>query len=254
MVDSAGAGPIFEGVPMRLGVLSDVHGNLTSFEACLSAMGKVDALLFGGDLLGYYFEGPAILRRLRALDAVCIAGNHDLYFLSHQGRAIPHPIPVPSPAAYRARYGPSLERAAVELSLEEIDWLGALPCDRMLSYEGQKVRLVHGSPWRPADEYIYPDCASFDRFDGLDADLVVMGHTHRPFERTKGKTLLNVGSCGQPRDGDPRASYAIVELTEQGISCELHRIAYDRAPLLALCRELAPQVPLLTDLLTREGR
>lgn len=239
---------------MRLGILSDVHGNLASFESCLSAMGKVDALLFGGDLLGYYFEGPAILRRLRALGAVCIAGNHDLYFLSHQGRAIPHPIPVPAPAAYRARYGPSLERAAVELSPEEVDWLGALPCDRMLSCEGKKVRLVHGSPWRPADEYIYQDFAFFDRFDGLDADLIVMGHTHRPFVRTEGKKLLNVGSCGQPRDGDPRASYAIVEVSGRGIGCEVHRVGYDHAPLLARCRELAPEVPLLTDLLTREDR
>jgi putative phosphoesterase len=237
---------------MRLGVLSDAHGNLTAFEACLANMGPVDALLFGGDVLGYYFDGPTVLRRLRALGAICIAGNHDLYFLAHQGRAIAHPIVVPPPQAYRLRYGPALELAGQQLSAEEIDWLAGLPCDRELDFEGTRVRLVHGSPWRPADEYVYPDFPAFERFDGLTAQLVVMGHTHRPFVREGGSTLLNPGSCGQPRDGDPRASYAIVELAHRRIECEIRRVAYDRGPLLAQSRALAPDSPLLTELLLRE--
>ncbi len=240
---------------MRLGVLSDAHGNLAGFEACLAAMGPVDALLFGGDLLGYYFGGQAVLRRLRALDAVCLAGNHDLYFLAHQGRPIPHPIAVPQPGAYRDRYGPSLERAARELTAGEVDYLASLPCDRTLDLGGHRVRFVHGSPWRPADEYVYPDDPALERFDAVDAELVIMGHTHRPLLRQRpGKTLLNVGSCGQPRDGDPRASFAVVELGEGRIHCELRRAEYDRAPLLEQCRQLAPEVTLLTDLLLRDAR
>lgn len=239
---------------MKLGVLSDAHGNLEGFEACLAALGPVDALLFGGDLLGYYFEGPAILRRLRALGANCIAGNHDLYFLSHLGRALTTPLPVPAPDAYRRKYGPSLERAARELLPEEIDWLASLSCDRTLTFNGLDVRLVHGSPWRAADEYVYPDFPHFERFDTLKETLVLMGHTHRPFVMTRpnGITVMNVGSCGQPRDGDPRAACARVELVDGRVDCELLRVEYDRAPLLARCRELAPDVPLLTELLLRE--
>jgi putative phosphoesterase len=239
---------------VRVGVVSDAHGNLTGFEACLKEMGELDVLLFGGDLLGYYFEGASLLRRLRALGAICIAGNHDLYFLAHQKRAIAHPIAVPSQTAYLARYGPSLARAAAELSEEEVEWLASLPCDRTLCLEGKTIRLIHGSPWRPADEYIYPDYPSFERFEEVEADLVVMGHTHRPFLRTQGKMLLNAGSCGQPRDGDPRACYAVLEITPAGITCELGRVAYDRTALLKQCRELAPDAPLLTELLLREKK
>jgi putative phosphoesterase len=234
--------------------LSDAHGNLDGFEACLADMGSVDRLIYTGDVLGYYFEGAAILRRLRALDAVCLAGNHDLYFLAHLGRPIAPTLTVPTAATYRARYGPALERAARELTGEEIDWLAALPCDRELSCDGRRLRLVHGSPWRPADEYVYPDSPALDRFDELDCDLVIMGHTHRPFVRPGAPTLLNSGSCGQPRDGDPRASYAWVDLDGGGVSCHLRRVAYDRTPLIARTRELAPDAPLVLDLLLRMGR
>jgi putative phosphoesterase len=240
---------------VRLGILSDAHGNLDAFEACLTAMGPVDLLLFGGDLLGYYFDGPKILRRLRTLNAVCLAGNHDLYFLSHLGRALPVALTVPPADAYRKRYGPSLELAAQELSAEEIDFLAQLPCDRTLELDGHRIRLVHGSPWRPADEYVYPDFASFERFAQLEDELVIMGHTHRPLIRKGGRTtLLNVGSCGQPRDGDPRACFAIVELTPGGLHCRVERVAYDRAPLLERCRALAPEAPLLVELLLRERK
>lgn len=239
---------------MRVGVLSDVHGNLDGFEACVADMGPVDALLFGGDLLGYYFDGPKILRRLRALGAQCLLGNHDLYFLSHLGRPVPHEIPTPSRDEYRKRYGPSLELAAAELTTEELDFLAGLRAERRLTLAGRTILHVHGSPWRPGDEYVYPDFPAFERFDSVDADVVLMGHTHRPFVRERnGRWLVNVGSCGQPRDGEPRVSYAIVELGTS-VRCELHRVAYDRAPLLERCRALAPECTLLTELLLREKK
>ncbi len=235
---------------MRLGILSDVHGNRAGFEACLADMGPVDQLVFTGDLLGYYFEGPTIMRRLRELDAVCLAGNHDLYFLAHLGRTLPHAIAVPPAADYLRRYGPSLALAAGALTEEEIDWLAAQPCLRELEFEGRRVTLVHGSPWRPADEYVYPNHDAFERFEALGADLVVMGHTHRPLVRMVGSTtLLNTGSCGQPRDGDLRASYATVDVSADGVVCEIRRVAYERAALIEACRRLAPDAPLPLELL-----
>lgn len=237
---------------MKIGVLSDVHGNLDAFEACLADMGPVDALLFGGDLLGYYFEGPRILRRLRELGAICLAGNHDLAFLSHLGRTPPSDLPMPGRDEYRRRYGPSLELAEKELTSEELDFLAALPPQRTLSLGGKTILHVHGSPWRPADEYVYPDFPAFERFDTVQADVVLMGHTHRPFLREQGgRWIINVGSCGQPRDGDARASYVTLEVGET-VKPDLHRVAYDRAPLLERCRALAPECALLTTLLLRD--
>jgi putative phosphoesterase len=236
----------------RIGVLSDAHGNLAGFEACLADMGAVDRLIFTGDVLGYYFDGPAIVRRLREIDAICIAGNHDLYLRSYLGLDVGHQLVVPDAAAYRARYGPSLDLAASQLTDDEISWLTALPVDRTLRVDTTTIRLVHGSPWRPADEYVYPDHQQFERFGDLEADLVIMGHTHRPMVRTVGRvSLLNSGSCGQPRDADYRVSYAVVEVTDGFVRSDVHRVAWERDELIERCRQLAPESKLLVDLLQR---
>lgn len=237
---------------MRIGVISDAHGNLAGFEAALAALGPVDALLFGGDLLGYYFEAPAILRRLRELDAACILGNHDVIFLAHRGIEVEPGFTPPLPDRYRARYGPSLERATAELSDDDVRFLAGLATRRTLELDGLRVLLCHGSPWRSVDEYVYPDSDKLDDFAALDRDLVVMGHTHRPFARQIGAvTVVNAGSCGQPRDGDTRAAYVAIDTATSPPTVSIGRAAYDRAPLLAACRALAPDVRLLTDLLTR---
>ena len=236
---------------MRVGVLSDVHGNAAGLDAVLNAMPKVDLLLFAGDFLGYYFEPATTLRRLRDSGAVCILGNHDVYFLAHAGLAHPD-APFPDADAYRLKYGPALEIARDTLTTAEVEWLSTLPAQRSLQLEGVHVLLAHGSPWRPVDEYVYPDNPAFERFSNLETDLVVMGHTHHPFVRIEGGvTLLNPGSCGQPRDRDPRAAFALIEIDGSNHSCTLSRATYDRRALLATCMAIAPDVPLLRDLLTR---
>lgn len=237
---------------MRIGALSDAHGNRAGFEAALGAIGEVDALLFGGDLLGYYFDPRPVLDGLRARGAHCILGNHDACFLAHLGHAVVPPFAAPDADAYRARYGPALDLAARDLSADDVAFLRSLPPSKDLDLGGARIRLVHGSPWRVWDEYVYPDHPSFERFADLDMDLVVMGHTHRPFVRTEGTvTLLNPGSCGQPRDFDPTASAARIDAAPGAVRCQIVRAAYDRGPLLDRCRQLAPAVPLLVDLLTR---
>ena len=237
---------------MRIGVLSDAHGNLAGFEAALASLGGWEALLFGGDLLGYYFDSRPVMERLRELGAHCILGNHDACFLSQLGHPVDPPFNAPPAEAYRRRYGPALDLAARELNQDDIAWLRALTPSRRLELGGARILLVHGSPWQVWDEYVYPDHARFGRFAELDDDLVVMGHTHRPLIRTEGRvTLLNPGSCGQPRDSNPAASAAVVRVDDASLRCEIVRAPYDRTRLLNRCRELAPSVPLLTEMLTR---
>lgn len=237
---------------MRIGVLSDAHANLAGLEAALAAMGRVDRLLFAGDFVGYYFDAAAVVGRLRDSGAECVLGNHDAYLLAHLGVREDLAVNAREAAAYRARYGPGLERAGAELSREDVEWLASLPTSRRLRLDRLEVLLVHGSPWRPLDEYVYPDHPGFERFRGLEPDLVVMGHTHHPLHRREGAvTLLNPGSCGQPRDRDPRASFAVLEVDGVDVEVRIERTPWDREPLLARCGELAPDVPLLRDLLTR---
>ena len=240
---------------MRIGIISDAHGNLEGFEACIADMGKVDALIFSGDLLGYYFEGPAILRRLRALGARCILGNHDEYFLFYQKIKKSSPLKVPDQEEYNSKYGPSFVRAAEDLTNEEKDWLASLPYELTMEAGGKRILVVHGSPWAPTEEYVYPDYPHFEKFNEIDADVVVMGHTHHPMVKTVGKvTLINSGSCGQPRDRDPRASYGIITIDQDHVTGEIHRVPYSQEALLKQCQELAPDNSLLPTLLLRTSR
>jgi putative phosphoesterase len=242
---------------VRIGVVADAHGNIGGLDAALAAMGEVDQLLFAGDFLGYYFDAVGVVERLRARRAECVLGNHDVYFLSYIGRLSFEVSGIPDRMAYRARYGPALERAAAELSSEHIDWLAQLPSAKHVACAGKKLLLTHGSPWNEVHEYIYPDRAAFDDFAAVDASVVVMGHTHYPLSKRSGHVhIVNPGSCGQPRDGDPHAAFSVItmERDEAAISVALHRTPFDRTVPLLQCKRIAPDVPLLTDLLTREAR
>ena len=90
--------------------------------------------------------------------------------------------------------------------------------------DGKVLLLVHATPRDPLDEYLFEDSAAWERrLEGVEADLVCVGHTHHPFRLDFGpKTILNPGSVGQPRDGDPRASYAILDDGR----IELNRVEY----------------------------
>lgn len=236
---------------MRIGVISDAHGNVEGFEACIADMGNVDKLIFAGDLLGYYFDGAKILRRLRSLGAECIVGNHDEFFLVYQGLKENGRMNIPDEGTYFEKYGPSLRRAATELTPDDVNWLSSLPYELRIEADNKRILVVHGSPWSP-DQYIYPDFGNFEKFRDIDTDVVVMGHTHHPMVKIVGNvTLINSGSCGQPRDRDPRASYGIITIDQDRVSGEIHRVQYSQETLLKQCHELAPDNSLLPTLLLR---
>jgi predicted phosphodiesterase len=91
---------------------------------------------------------------------------------------------------------------------------------------GIKIKMYHGSPWNFLEEYIYPDYKHFEKFQDLDADLIILGHTHVPFINYVNKMIIfNPGSCGQPRDKDDRASYGVFQTDDR--SLEIKRVEYD---------------------------
>jgi len=212
---------------MRLGVLSDVHGNRVALAAVLADAPAIDGWLCAGDVVGYNPWPGDCVERVRELPAPgdgedgeeserqgapTVMGNHD--------RA------VATDSAFRFN---AMARAGVEYAVEQLDdehlaWLRELP-DRRRECDG-RVAMVHGHP-DDVDRYTYPD-----EFDGAmlgEEDLLVLGHTHvqgaRAFDEG---VVLNPGSVGQPRDGDPRAAYATVELEGAGVvDWDLRRVAYD---------------------------
>lgn len=194
---------------MRVGLVSDIHSNRVALEAVLEDMPAVDALACAGDVVGYNPWPAECVDAVREREIPTVMGNHD--------RA------VAEDTAFRFN---SMARAGVEharrvLDDDRLEWLGALSDERTI-LDG-RVKLVHGHPDDP-DRYTYPEEFSASMLD--DEELLVLGHTHvQGHERFEEGIVCNPGSVGQPRDGDPRAAYAIADL--DGREIEERRVEYD---------------------------
>jgi predicted phosphodiesterase len=200
---------------MRVLVISDIHGNSAALEAV--AAEPHDALVCLGDLVGYGPEPGACVRWIRQHAALVVQGNHD--------RALGDG----SPPRCRAQFQWLAEALAplgrAQLSDEERGWLAALPRSAVREYDGVRYYFVHATPGDPLYRYLGPDPLAWEpEIRDLEADVIVVGHTHRQFELTAGtRRVVNPGSVGQPKDGDPRAAYAVLE---HG-AARLGRAAYD---------------------------
>ncbi|WP_306054846.1 metallophosphoesterase family protein [Natronococcus wangiae] len=197
---------------MNVGLISDIHGNRIALEAALADMPPVDELLCAGDVVGYNPWPAACVDEVREREIPTVVGNHD--------------AAVATGSAFRFN---SMARAGVEyaiehLSDEQLAWLADLPEER-LECDG-RVKLVHGHPDDPQRyaRYTYPEEFSPRLLD--EEDVLVLGHTHvQHAERFGDGIVVNPGSVGQPRDGDPRAAYAVVDL--DAMTVETRRVEYD---------------------------
>ena len=214
---------------MRICVLSDIHGNLPALEAVLAALMPYDALWQLGDIVGYGPQPDEVVARLVEEKAVGVRGNHDS-------------------AAIGALDTDAFNddaRAAVEWTSDRIrpatrDWLTALP----VRVESEPFTLVHGSPRDPTWEYVYSAGVARANLPLFETTHCLVGHTHVPlvFRQRNGKVegvhvkgdmtyelgeerlVINPGSVGQPRDGDPRASALLID-TDTSL-LEWHRVEY----------------------------
>jgi putative phosphoesterase len=208
---------------MKLLILSDVHGNLTALEAVLRAEPSFDRVLFLGDAVDYGPDPAACLDRLTDLEPVWVKGNHD--------NAVATGADCACAAAFRRLSRASREFTRSVLRPEQLDLLRTLPVERTVSVGGQDFYLTHASPADHLFEYVSPTADPQRWARAMEAApepcrVILVGHTHRPYLRPfKDKTAVNPGSVGQPRDHDPRASYAIWE--DGHIS--LKRVSYDVA-------------------------
>ena len=218
---------------MRYLIISDIHGNLAAFEAVLQHATGYDKIWCLGDMVGYGPDPRECIERLRPLNHVCVAGNHDWAVLGKLDLEDFNPD---------ARYACMWSRE--QLRPEDLTYLEALP----QSVVEDGFTLVHGSPRQPIWEYIlYPSIAR-PNFTYFGTQCCLVGHTHTPiiFRLRQSETIetcdalpvpyngsmliaedrliINPGSVGQPRDGDARASYLILD-TEQRL-LEFHRIPY----------------------------
>jgi len=177
---------------MLVGLISDVHGHMGAFEAAMADLGRrADEILLAGDSMYEYRFCNEIVEEVHRLGIRSILGNHEAVMLGKQGE--------------RARSAPHVKPSNVE-RLAEVPW--RIEAD----LGGTKLLMVHGSPFEPWDEYLNPRSPVLKRLPELEADVVVVGHTHQAMEvRVDGKLLVNPGSLGESRDTDRRGSYALLD-------------------------------------------
>jgi putative phosphoesterase len=178
---------------VRIGIVSDIHTNAAGLQRALALMGDVDELICAGDAIYQYRFSNDVVRLLRERGAHVIQGNHEEVFLG------PHGV--------RAR-------AAATVDQELLAWLNERPLQIRTRLNGKELLVVHGSPWEPYREYIYPHSPVLRRFGELDADIVILGHTHYQMAERVGSTLvINPGSAGEPRDSrnNFQLSFAVLD-------------------------------------------
>ena len=194
---------------MQVGVLSDVHSNRVAFEAVLSDLPDVDALVCAGDVVGYNPWPAECVEMVRERAIPTVMGNHD--------RAVASGTTFRFNAMAKA----GVEHARERLSEDQREWLADLPNERR-EFDG-RVKIVHGHPDDP-DHYTRPE--EFSPALLGDEDVLIMGHTHVQHHEVYDEgVVMNPGSVGQPRDGDPRAAYAVLDLDD--LSVEERRVEYD---------------------------
>ncbi len=216
---------------IRLALLSDIHGNAVALDAVRAAIAreKPDAILVGGDLA---FNGPdpalAIdgVRELEAAGALVIAGNTDIAVADFDYSAAFPWLADGVPDSYRF----AAEWAHEAMGPERVDWLRRLPAERRIWCEDTLVLLTHASPGSQTsgfDQVLDPTIA-IERLSRTDARVICCGHTHLPEIRDFGwKMIVNAGSAGYVFDGEPTATWAMVEIEGNEVRAEIRRTPFD---------------------------
>jgi putative phosphoesterase len=198
---------------MRILVVSDIHANWPALAAIDEPH---DVCLCLGDLVDYGPDPAACVRWAMEHAHHAIRGNHD--------HGVAQGVPVLGESGFRYLTRVSRPSQWRSLGPEERRYLLQLPLTKRLVLDGTRFLLVHGTPRDPLDEYLMRDAEAWGRrVENCGADIVCVGHTHMQFNIRAGDAIVvNPGSVGQPRDGDPRAAYAVID----GGKIELKRVAY----------------------------
>lgn len=219
----------------RVAVLADIHGNVPAFEAVIADLGRqnVDEVLLGGDLVGRGPGGSRVVAMARERGWRGIRGNHEDYLLGFRRGETPEEWrgeDVWSAACWMA----------AELAESDLPYLESLPLT-LRSEAIPAIRVVHGTPESNSDG-IGPwtsDERMIEHLSGIEEDVLVCAHTHRPLERSfpGGGRIVNVGSVGLPFNGDHRAQYVVLDNDCDDLRVEFRKVDYDVETVLALYKE-----------------
>lgn len=219
---------------MRYAIFADIHSNLEASEVVLEyyQKEKVDKYFCCGDLVGYGPNPNECIKKVRELNCIVVAGNHDWACVG-----------LKDIAWFNEYAQAAILWTREQLTPDNIDYLKSLPP----VYQDENLTLVHGSPRKPIDEYLINLSQARENVNLFPTETCFIGHSHTPFFYQRNqqgeefydsfrlksslflpprtKTIINIGSVGQPRDGNPQSACAIYDLEKREIS--LARLSYN---------------------------
>lgn len=187
---------------MKILVIADIHANWPALSAIRESY---DACLFLGDVVEYGTNPVPCVDWLRQHATHAIRGNHD--------HAVVQRVTSTNGSGFRRLASATRQQHWKVLQPAHLKYLSRLPVTLQVELDGKSFHMVHATPRDPMDEYLVNDPEGWtQRLHGIDTDFVCVGHTHIPLHLDLGRMqLINPGSVGQPRDGDPRCSYVMIE-------------------------------------------
>jgi putative phosphoesterase len=198
---------------MRILLLADIHANWPALQAIQEPH---DVCLCLGDLVDYGVQPAPCIHWAKQHATHVVRGNHD--------HGVAQQVKLAGRTGFRYLTAATRPLMQQLVSAEDRRYLSTMPISRMVTLADIRFLLVHATPRDPLDEYALPDPGVWTRrLQQIEADVVCVGHTHQPYVLEVGnKLVINPGSVGQPRDGDPRAAYAIIDDNR----VELKRVDY----------------------------
>lgn len=191
---------------MKLAIVSDIHADPVALARALADMPPVDRILCAGDAVSDFRFCAETVGLLRRHEVACIQGNHEFALFNRN-------------PAY-------LEKCRAAHDAEALSFLSEAPTSIEIEAAGARLLMIHATPWEPFSGYVRPGSPHLARIGELPYDFVVLGHTHAAMvERVGAVTVINPGSCAEPRETDRRCSYALVDLETRAV--EIRRL--DRA-------------------------
>ncbi|HYH02566.1 MAG TPA: YfcE family phosphodiesterase [Bacillota bacterium] len=211
---------------MRFAVIGDVHSNLAALESVLADIRSkdVDFILCTGDLVGYAPFPNEVIERIRQAHVLSVQGNYDEAIGNRK---------LICGCDYQDEKQLEMASLSVGFTNDVIrpanrEYLKQLPQELTLKMGNLSLRLVHGSP-RRNNEYLFENSAAVEAVtESLIEDILICGHTHIPYYKViLGKHVINSGSVGKPKHGNPNATYIIVEVAGSKVDVQIQEVVYD---------------------------
>ena len=210
---------------MRVAVISDVHSNIYALENVIKDIEtrNVDKVVCAGDLVGYAPFPNEVIEKIKEEEIATVQGNYDDAIGNNK---------IACGCDYSTEKAKEIGVSSInftgqETTAENKDFLVNLPEKLKLEVEDKSLLLVHGSP-RKNNEYLYADSEQVKEVIAeLEEDILVCGHTHLPYHhKIDDKDVVNAGSIGRPKHGNPNSVYTIIEVVDSNVTTEFIEVSY----------------------------